>query len=44
LNNKESERNYSPVKTLGIFDIKLLTVLTTTPVCGSCIRSRIPSI
>jgi len=32
------------VKTLGIFDINPLTVRTTTPECGSCIRSTIASI
>lgn len=33
-----------PVKTLGILDMKLLTVRTMTPECGSCIRSTIASI
>jgi len=28
-----------PVKTLGILEIKLLTVRTCTPVCSACIRA-----
>lgn len=35
---------YSPVKTEGIFDMKLLTVLTGTPDASSCIFSTICSI
>jgi len=38
------QRYDRPVKTLGILDMKLLTVRTTTPECGSCIRSTIASI
>jgi len=35
---------YSPAKTLGILDMKLLTVRTGTPVWSSCICSTIDSI
>lgn len=39
-----TEKVHVPVKTLGILDMKLLTVRTGTPTCSSCIFSMICSI